>query len=362
MMGRTYMGYTGMRANLYAMSILPTGMGKDYPRLCGMHLLKQVGREESIGASSFGSDSGVISELNKAHEVLWFADEFATVMKAWRRDNCPAYFDNIRKILLECWSGRDWMGKSLKDLEEVPKIESPHPCIMSFCQPHLFSENCSRELITSGMMGRFLFTVRDQYVFSTGSGLREDECMPVELKNLALTRMSDTTTFMRVQNLCGTVQITLDPNDKTAIDKIDYETEVMAKDMMHRNDLIYSLAMRSREKIIRLAMIHAWTLGRRMVSLDSYLWGQEVVKHSDASVFGIMETAGGSDDHERKVNTILRNILRKPGVAKGRLIGDLKYDEQSFGRAIVTLVNGHKIKIKENSRGVITYHPFGDAE
>jgi len=120
--------------------------------------------------------------------------------------------------------------------------------------------------------------------------------------------------------------------------------------------------MRSREKIIRLAMIHAWTLGRRMVSLDSYLWGQEVVKHSDASVFGIMETAGGSDDHERKVNTILRNILRKPGVAKGRLIGDLKYDEQSFGRAVVTLVNGHKIKIKESSRGVITYHPFGDTE
>ena len=363
-MGRTYTGHTGMRGNIYAMSILPTGMGKDYPRLAGMHLLRRVGRESSIGASSFGSDSGMITELNDAHEVLWYADEFATAMKAWRSTNCPAYFDNIRKILLECWNGRDWMGKSLKDKEEVPKITSPHPCIMAFCQPHLFSENCSRDMITSGLMGRFLFTVKDEYVFSTGEGVPENECMPEELVDMIKERLRDTNTLLRLQNAEGTTRIGIDPDAISAIKKIDYEIEVKAADYKRTNEVLYALAMRTREKVLRLALIHAWSLGRKNISLDSYQWGMDVVAHSNECVFNIMDTAGGQDEHERTVNSLFRRIKQKPGIGKGRLIGDLKYDEQRFNKAILTLVNGHKITIGKTSKGTQCYFPYkeGSAE
>ena len=358
-MGRTYIGPTGFRANLYAMSLLPMGMGHEYPMQCSRHLLEKVGRKESVGRSKIDSDPGMIAELGKAYEVLWFLDDFQNTMKTWGQANCPAHLRNVMNMLLESWAGEMYHGKSSKTLGRTVEIASPHPCLMAFCQPRLFSANCSSELVSSRIFDRFLFTCSDKFTLDTGNGMPKDMCMPsgiVEMINERQIRVND---LLCGKNMAGHISFGIDKDSETAIRNSDLNSQKKAKDLFYKDDLRYALSIRERDKMLRLSMIHAWSLGLGGITEEGYRWARQVVDHSNDCFCALMETSGDSDEISRAINTLLMKISMNPGISKARLISLTRYDKQKFHRAIQALVDSHRVTVGKTRKFTPCYSPYG---
>ena len=356
-MGRRFEGPTGLRANTYTMVLAMTGAGKDAVKRMGIALMRRLRREECIGASKWGSDAGMINEINNSREIIWYADEFSAYLHQWRNPQCSGYMLNIKTMLLEWFNGEDWKGKCLKDLTEVPEVKAPHPSVFAMCQPEVFRKGITMDLVENGLLGRFLYAHVDGHVRKTAQGCDPASCVPdslvKHLQELLGESENPLTAFNRL--LDNDVRIMrYKPEDLHAIEQLDLAVDLEAE-VVVSNTLHYSLRIRTFEKMLRIAMVYEWSRGSEQLTLEGMTWAHKVVAYSNECITDLLTGVGDTNEFEKTKGAVLRALAKGPAGMSRLLEAASWSDTEKMTRVLDNLSILGRIDRERNRRGTFTF-------
>jgi hypothetical protein len=319
-MGNGYRGNTGSKPNPYIIALAGTGCGKENPRLLGKHLLKLAGREQCIGADTWGSDGGFEAELSQSPEIIWYHDELNTLLRDLKRTNCPGYKDAIKRLLLSTYSGNAYDGKSLKDLKEKLVIPDPCPIVYATAQPGPFYELMDKTFVAEGFINRFLiYEAANHDVVPYDREIKLiPEGVPAELKQFVDDSQkawgSDATRVMGMPRPIVRMKLTDAARDLDRTIHNDIETR--KQEAIAKGDWMgIEVLARTREKMTRLSMIHAWSASPRatLIDRDSIDWARRMVMIAENTIMSRCPLIRCTDERYESAHNAVVATLRVVG-------------------------------------------------
>lgn len=378
-MGRTIVGPTGLKQNVYLMGLAGSTHGKEAPRLMAQHALESCGLGHKIGSTTWGSVDGMRRELAETHERIWLRDEMAGDIRKWRDDNTAAATRDVQDNLLMWWGGGKDYGKGIKDKQESEKtvLESPYPVICGFAQPQRFWTALHPSMIESGIVGRFLILhasiLRVEDV-SRLMGIKDPgSCMPSFIKDHLLAGVRKAG---EIPVGPGEVEAYINgvaPTKKMvfASGAREYWLQVMQSIEMDKNreeraDLTRGTVRgREGEKLCKLAAICAWSrdYDKMEITCEDIDWALSLVKFATQDVFKGMKLDVPTDSFEKKlshaVSILRREYYKNPkrGTYISRLRQSLRMEPRKFTDLIVHLVHCELVSFSDDKKTRLAYHP-----
>ena len=368
LMGRSYRGPTSAIPPLMIIGLADSGLGKSVPLAMASHMMKAVGCERLLGASSWGSSSGVTDELTeKGGEILWLADEFAHMFHRLNSPSCPTYFKDITFYLKTWYDGMSDRGRSLKGETAKNAIEDPRVAIYATTQPGVLWPAIKSEYIIDGLIGRFLVVPAALLNVTPRhhKPVPPQECMPEGIKTFVQRSLETIGSYRS-----GPTRI-LDkpyfpiPYRNEAAEDLSYEISLAAQ---KRRNAYYetgemvegALVGRTFERVIRLAAVYAWTETPDLniaVSEAGLRWALKLVQVSDRNVLAALTKSEGASPKsqpiwERYADIIRQATHRDPkGIAQSVLIRRTKCAEDEHKKILKQLASGGVIQLVEGKHG-----------
>ena len=159
-LGRRYATETDLRANLYLVSVGPTGCGKNHARSAAKKVLVACGLEDRLGGEELASGQAILSRVAKHPAVLFQLDEFGLLMQAIQNPNAGSHLVAILSTLMKLFSSAadTFIGTEYADQEKRPRveIECPSVSIYGTTTPETFYQALGSGHVVSGYLNRLL--------------------------------------------------------------------------------------------------------------------------------------------------------------------------------------------------------------
>jgi len=159
-LGRKYATESGLRTNLYMISVGPTGCGKNHARTATKRILSAAGLSERLGGEELASGQAIMSRVGLSPVVLFQLDEFGLLMSAIQNPNAGSHLVSILSNLMKLFSsaGDTYIGTEYADQEKRPRLEVICPCVSVYgtTTPETFYKSLGSSHVVSGYLNRLL--------------------------------------------------------------------------------------------------------------------------------------------------------------------------------------------------------------
>ncbi len=129
-MGQKYESDTGLRTNMYMISIGPTASGKDHARKCIKDILAASNLTKYLGGEEIRSGQGLLAAMERSSNSLFQLDEFGLFLQSAQNPNSGAHRAEVMTILMKLFSSANtvFMGSEYADQKNKPRVELKYPC------------------------------------------------------------------------------------------------------------------------------------------------------------------------------------------------------------------------------------------
>ena len=159
-LGRKVCTETGLRTNLYLVSIGTTGSGKEHPRKVVRQIFNAADIQEYNGGESLGSGQALLTRLSMTPCVLFQIDEFGQLMQAIQMKNTARYNLEIMTNLMKLYSSADAevVGTEYANQLLRPRTKISYPCcsLHASSTPETFYDAVTSRNVISGYLNRFI--------------------------------------------------------------------------------------------------------------------------------------------------------------------------------------------------------------
>jgi hypothetical protein len=251
--GRKVAGKTGLRTNLYTVSVGDTASGKEFPRIAIKYICESAGIGALLAGESIASGSGIFSRLDQNRTCLFQLDEFGAMLDSLFSSQ-KTYHREISRNLIIAHTGALSSVKTAEyaNKAEKPMYDIPHPCplIHATTTPVDLYKALSSEQVLSGFLNRFIVVEAPK----KRPELRDDvsvvdaESVPTEIIDWVLAARNIPEAAMKTGDLTG---LTDSGKNPIIIDKTPDAVE------MYREYRRYSESMIDRHQ--RDGLGHIWS-------------------------------------------------------------------------------------------------------
>ncbi|QDP46547.1 MAG: putative bifunctional DNA primase/polymerase [Prokaryotic dsDNA virus sp.] len=164
-MGRKYETESGLRSNLYLVSIGATGCGKNHARSCIKKILSHADLKDNLGGEELASGQSILSRASETPNVLFQLDEFGLFMKSVQNPNAGSHLASILSILMKLFSsaGDIYVGTEYANNHKRPRVTIEYPCINVHATStgETFYDALESKHVLSGYLNRLLVVETD---------------------------------------------------------------------------------------------------------------------------------------------------------------------------------------------------------
>jgi len=158
-----YPGKSGLRTNLYIVSIGDSGSGKESPTRSLQALCQAAGPEvfnSLMGTRQLTSDSAIEQSLARSPSRLLTWDEIGHLIGAITDRNAPGHIKTILPCLMELYTKASdtYVGKEKVDVEPEIIIE-PNCCLYGSTSPDILWRGISISHVRDGLIGRMVVVI-----------------------------------------------------------------------------------------------------------------------------------------------------------------------------------------------------------
>lgn len=319
LVGQRIKSQSGMRANIYCLSVAPTAAGKEHGRRMIDRYLVAAGADSVIAGDEISSDAGVVDQLSNQPQLLFLLDEFGKFLKRTQLSSSSPYLVGILELLMKLYGLSDGTYRSgwTKTDQGRKVIHQPHVTIYGTSTPEQFWPLMNGDLISNGFLNRFwIFENRDES--PEEQNVLEpvlNQSMVQQLKRLySLPRVSmgEDATIPMPQVISATeaanevlkeAQSQWKENSRNPVNK--------ARDLWKRaNDMCRKAAL--------LVSISGYQHHLPVVTEDHMKWSVELTNYLCGNASHRAAGEMGETKHEQRINKIYQKISEKPGGISNR--------------------------------------------
>lgn len=151
---------TGLRTNVYLVSVAGTGAGKDHGRKCLKVAFHYAGLDSLVGGEEIASGKGLLAAAYRQPASVFQIDEFGLMLKTVRGKNAGSHLQEIVTNLMKLFStsGAVYYGTEYADQKMRPRQDIPYPCINlnATTTPEPLFESFASSDVASGYINRLL--------------------------------------------------------------------------------------------------------------------------------------------------------------------------------------------------------------
>ena len=161
-LGRKVATQTGLRTNMYFVSVADTAAGKDHPRKVIKDILKAARLSDFLGGEDIPSGTGLLSAVYAQPNVLFQLDEFGLLMQSVQSPKAGSHQASILTNLIKLFSSASTtvIGAEYANRKDRPRQDIDYPCA------HLHATTTGQTLfpalesshVTSGYLNRMIVT------------------------------------------------------------------------------------------------------------------------------------------------------------------------------------------------------------
>lgn len=332
-MGRRWKTSSNNFSNCYFIAIGETGCGKEYIRKFIFRILTESGLERLIGPSSYTSASGVLSSLLSKPNHITIIDEMGRKLKqAASRDNTNA--QSMLTAIMEAFGQQDGvmspqgyskMGLNKGQGDELDRVVmNPSPTVLGMSTGHDFAEAIGYGDVASGFLNRFLIVESDhgipmpRMVRSVPVSERLTEWCKMCAKATSATDMvGDADTHDRPP-LPILKEFTAEAADVLG----ELTQEIHDYRNKHKNSPLSAMKSRSRELVMRLALIVSVSSEEEKISANSMRWARDFVMFYTERVISMIDEKVAINDFNAICNKVIATIRK--AASKGATDSDIR--------------------------------------
>lgn len=152
--GRKVVDETATTANLYLLSLGPTGCGKDSYRKGLKNILQPF---SFLSSERFTSDSAFVNELMEKPSMLAVSDEIGAMIEDLNSVRTSQLSRNLCDAMVQCYTaaGSVWNFKGFADKSRTKMISHPNFVLHGSGNGTTFFKSLRPEEVSSGFLGRF---------------------------------------------------------------------------------------------------------------------------------------------------------------------------------------------------------------
>ena len=359
LLGRKIKSASGLRTNIYVLSLAPTGAGKEHARSVIDRVLTNSGAVHYLGGDDIASDTGLLAALAEQPSLLLMLDEFGYMAQQFLNPRAAGFKASIVEVLLSIYgkSSTAYHGKMYANRKERPqvRIEQPSLCLYCTSTPESFWPAIRQNSVHDGFLNRFLvFNSPDPFPpFVEREDIAVPEFMVEPVRTLAripepmINRMIEGYAMNPVPN---PKVITDSPSAKECF--LSYRDLYLKH--AKEDAVMASLWKRAEEQAVKVALILAGSEMQDSISGDDAETGCKVVKFCIENMLTQISDHLAENQHEANLKKVLR-IIRKSG-RKG-------IDGTSLTRKTQYLTSKQRIEVVEVmvETGQISVNPVKSA-
>ncbi len=157
--GRKVRTETNLRTNLYFLSLIETGGGKDWPRQAIKKLFTAAEALNRASVESVTSDSAVVNAICDCPSQVLLFDEFGRFLQATTSRNAGTHEIGIPTVLMKLFSSANnrFNAKTYADKKLNKIVEQPNACMLATSVESNFYKNITKEAVDDGLLNRIIF-------------------------------------------------------------------------------------------------------------------------------------------------------------------------------------------------------------
>ena len=370
-LGRKVCTETGLRTNLYLISVGMTGSGKEHPRKVVRNIFNVAGLEEYNGGESLGSGQALLTRLSMTPCVLFQIDEFGQLMQSIQLKNTARYNLEIMTNLMKLYSSADAVIVGTEYANQLlrPRTKIPYPCcsLHASATPDTFYDAITSRHVISGYLNRFV--VVD--VANEPMPLRQRRCSTVTVPPEILTWINKVIHLRPRGEGFATIdpaQPIVMPETPAATDMFDrLEAEIRERTNRPETQYLGDLWKRVWENAAKVALICACAdnIDNPIIDVKHVGWAIKFVTYHTRRLAEALSDKVADSPFEKSMNDFYQAILAagNRGVTErdmNRYKPFCSYPPKDRQPVLQTLLNGEKInltrvKIKGAGRPRIAY-------
>lgn len=158
-MGRKVRTETDLRTNLYFLSLIDSGAGKDWPRKAVRRIFNEIGLLGSASTEEVTSDTALVEVASATPSCIIILDEIGKFMRTVNRHDAAPHVAGIVTTLLKLYSSASepFAGKSFADPKKNKTVQQPNVSVLATSVPDNFYRSITTEAAIDGFLNRFLF-------------------------------------------------------------------------------------------------------------------------------------------------------------------------------------------------------------
>lgn len=156
-MGRKVRTPTNLRTNVYFISLIESGAGKDWPRHAVMSIFEKMGKPKRAYVEELASDTAIIEALDGDWQSqVFLLDEIGKVIQATK--NAKAHLAGIPTMLMRLFSSAasSFSGRVYASRKNNRSIMQPNLSLLGTSTPETFFRSLTQEATTDGFLNRFV--------------------------------------------------------------------------------------------------------------------------------------------------------------------------------------------------------------
>jgi hypothetical protein len=151
---------TGLRTNLYLVSVAETSAGKEHGRKCIKVAMEEAGLSSLVGGEELASGQGLLGRVAQHPVTVFQPDEFGLLLKSINTRGAGAHLQSIVTNLMKLFTsaGTVYHGTEYADQKNRPRLDIPYPCVNvhATTTPEPLFDAFSGADIASGNLNRLL--------------------------------------------------------------------------------------------------------------------------------------------------------------------------------------------------------------
>lgn len=325
-MGRAYESPTGLRTNVYSVTLGGSGSGKTSLVKPAKELLRLAKADHVLGADRLKSGSGVLKMLEPEQPKILFLDEFGHMLKGMSSPGAGVHYRDIITEFTALYSAANTIFcGSAYATQETRTIDCPHLCLFGMATPDQFWDAFGSGALEDGSVARYLvFPIGEtapKEPDESGSGMVA-EGMEAVLAAIAGRVRGN----LGRPEVCSVPMVPGAERARLALIKTmdacaRYAEEAAVKGAM-------AILRRVAENAAKIALISA--VGRDPVapsiSEEDFAIGHALARWSAVTMVANVASHIADNQYERDVNAVERRIeaAGPGGVMKGKLFDSLR--------------------------------------
>ena len=317
LLGRKIKSASGLRTNIYVLSLAPAGAGKEHARSVIDRVLTNSGAVHYLGGDDIASDTGLLAALAEQPSLLLMLDEFGYMAQQFLNPRAAGFKASIVEVLLSIYgkSSTAYHGKMYANRKERPqvRIEQPSLCLYCTSTPESFWPAIRQNSVHDGFLNRFLvFNSPDPFPpFVEREDIAVPEFMVEPVRTLAripepmINRMIEGYAMNPVPN---PKVITDSPSAKECF--LSYRDLYLKH--AKEDAVMASLWKRAEEQAIKISLILAGSERQDSISGEQAETGCKVAKFCIENMLTQISDHLAENQHEANLKKVLR-IVRKSG-------------------------------------------------